>query len=173
MKIKKMNKEKIVKELNLEPNVEGGYFRRTYESSMQIAPSYDLTSTRPCSTAIYFLLGLDDISRLHMMKTDEIIHFYDGLTLTMFVLDASKPEHFYTVKLGRNVQKGEVYQTVAPLGHWFGFMISEEDKTGEYDFNLIGTTVSPGFDYRDFKFGDRETLLKEYSGAAAIINRLV
>jgi predicted cupin superfamily sugar epimerase len=107
-----------------------------------------------------------------MMKSDELIHFYDGLTLTMVVLDTDKPEHHYKVKIGRNIHKGEVYQVVAPLGFWFGFYIADEDRSGEFDFSLVGTTVSPGFDYRDFKFGDKISLLSEYPRAADLISRL-
>ena len=36
-------------------------------------------------------------------------------------------------------------------------------------FALMGTTMSPGFNYADYETGDREQLIAQYPGAAELI----
>jgi hypothetical protein len=39
-------------------------------------------------------------------------------------------------------------------------------------FALLGTTVSPGFDFDDFDVGARDALTRQYPSCAALIERL-
>ena len=39
-------------------------------------------------------------------------------------------------------------------------------------FALLGTTVSPGFDFADFELGLRDALIRQYPSCVALIERL-
>lgn len=64
----------LINKFNLLPHPEGGYFKETYRSDY--------------STAIYFLVTDQSVSRLHKIKSDELWHFYKGIPYiyTNFVL---------------------------------------------------------------------------------------
>ena len=53
------------------------------------------------------------------------------------------------VTLGRNIANGERPQVVVPAGTWQALRI--KGTASEDDWSLLGTTVSPGFDFRDFE----------------------
>ena len=167
-----MNKKELIKNYKLEPHPEGGFYRQIYQSPIEVYPPYDSEKTRPSATIIYFMVGLNDTSCLHRLKSDEIFHFYDGLPLTIAVLDSSKLDQFYTIKLGRNFSKGEVMQAVIPGGYWFGMFIGEEDRNETVDFCLVDATVTPGFDFKDFEIGSRQALLDKFPKAISVINKL-
>ena len=57
-------------------------------------------------------------------------------------------------------------QAVIKAGTWFA--ASLDNKRG---YCLIGCTVSPGFDYRDWELGSRDKLLQMYPQYKDIIER--
>ena len=70
------------------------------------------------------------------------------------------------VEIGRDIEKGEVPQFVIPGGTWFAAEVISEN-----DFTLVGCTVSPGFDYRDFELPGRNRLISEYPHHIGLIKR--
>src|SRR5262245_52775711 len=90
--------------LHLQPHFEGGAFRETYHSSWILHKSTlppGMKGNRNAATCIYFLLEKGGFSALHRIAADEIWHFYDGVTLSIYEID---PQGGLTVhKLGRNV----------------------------------------------------------------------
>lgn len=158
----------LIKSLSLVRHPEGGWYRETYRCS-ETAPAEALperfNGDRSFGTAIYFLLGQGDISRLHRIKSDEIWHFYSGTTLTVHVL-TPRGEH-KVIKLGTDLAAGETYQAVVPSGCWFG---AEVAAKGGYA--LVGCTVSPGFDFADFEMGNRDDLVKQYPDHQELIRRM-
>ncbi len=157
-----------IQKLNLVPHPEGGFYRETYRASEELlAPSLPprFGGNRSFSTAIYFLLSGQDFSALHRIKSDEVWHFYDGGTLLVHVL--SSQGEVKVIKLGRNINAGEVPQAVVKAGDWFGSEL--QDKSS---FALVGCTVAPGFDFDDFEMGERESLTKEYLSHQELIKRM-
>src|SRR6266404_7755360 len=70
-----------IERLQLTPYPEGGYFRETYRSPELVAPDAlpaRFPGARAFSTAIYFLLPSNEVSRLHRLRSDELWHFYAG-----------------------------------------------------------------------------------------------
>lgn len=67
--------DEIIKKYELLPHLEGGYFKRTYQSNSTIETS---GGSRYLSTAILFLLKTEDVSRFHRIQSDEMWHFYEG-----------------------------------------------------------------------------------------------
>jgi predicted cupin superfamily sugar epimerase len=137
-----------IEKLQLVKHPEGGYYRETYRCGQQFG-------ARACSTAIYFLLPAGEFSALHRINSDELWHFYAGNELTIHILE---PRATLTIGSGN-------FQAVVPAGCWFG-------ATVERGYALVGCTVSPGFDFRDFELADRAALLRQYPQHRPLIERL-
>jgi predicted cupin superfamily sugar epimerase len=143
--------EAWVKKLDLEPHPEGGYYKETYRSS--ISSSFDnFDDSRNASTAIYFMLTKGNFSAFHRIRSDEMWHFYDGDPVSIFVIDQQGV--LKEIRLGLNIANGESPQALVPAGCWFASTV-----VAEGDYALVGCTVSPGFDFKDFELANREELI--------------
>jgi predicted cupin superfamily sugar epimerase len=69
--------------------------------------------------------------------------------------------------LGQDIAAGMRLQHVVAAGVWQG---SRLRRGGSYA--LLGTTMSPGFDYADYETGTRENLTKLYPAYSAMIASL-
>jgi len=160
--------EKIIQDLGLQPHPEGGYFKETYRSSGEIdehslGDAYE--GNRNFSTGIYFLLTSDTFSAFHKINQDEIWHFYDGSPVRIHMI--SESGRYSSVVVGRNFTKGEVPQFVVPGGHWFAAKVEND-----MHYSLVGCTVSPGFDFRDFVLPDRQELISKFPEHSDLITSL-
>ncbi len=157
-----------IERLGLESHPEGGYYRETYRSPLTIAAASSggrFDGSRSVVTSIYFLLTSENFSAFHRLRSDENWHFHDGNSLTIHVLE---PDGAYrSHRLGLDVDAGALPHAVIPAGRWFGSNIDEPGG-----FALVGCTVAPGFDFRDFELGRREELLQSYPGHQQIIHCL-
>lgn len=163
--------DEIIHILNLMPLPgEGGLFAESYRSSDSLPPEslpVRYSGSRLMGTAIYYLLTAvrDSFSALHMLKTDEIYHFYLGDPVEMLLLlpgGISKQ-----VILGQDLLQGQVVQYAVPAGVWQG---SHLVPGGRYA--LLGTTMAPGFDLADFQLGIRSELVSGWPEAAERVKRL-
>lgn len=159
----------LMAHLGLEPlPEEGGYFAETYRSSLHI-PGECLplryTDSRPCATAIYYLLTPDTFSALHRLPGDEIYHFYLGDPVDLLLLHPDETGEVNS--LGQDLEAGMQLQTVAPGGAWQGSRLRDGGH-----FALLGTTMAPGFAFEDFQLARREALLQTYPAFADWIVRL-
>src|SRR3954467_13341794 len=84
---------------------EGGYFRQTWTSSVE------LPSGRSTGSAILFLLTDTDFSALHRMPTDELWMFHAGDPVEHVQLNGSRREPVIS-KLGAEWDRGEVPQLI-------------------------------------------------------------
>lgn len=150
--------------LNLEPHVEGGYYKETYRSALKNDYT-GFSGTRNASTGIYFLLKKAEFSAFHRIKSDEMWHFYDGQPLSIYIITASGK--LQVVKLGLDLGNGQQPQAVVPAGCWFASRVEEPG-----DFALVGCTVAPGFDFQDFEMANRDDLHAAYPQYKDIINEL-
>ena len=92
---------------------------------------------------------------MHRLPTDEIWHFYMGAACETTVLLPDGTG--YTMRLGQDLENGEVVQAVAPRGAWQGTRL-----VGDGEWALLGTTLAPDFEPSDYEDGDRETLMAAY-----------
>ena len=154
-----------VEHLGLARHPEGGWFRETYRAAESFAAGLPerFDGARSFSTAIYYLLERGDLSRFHCIKSDEIWHFYAGEPLVVHVIDPNGC--CGSMRLGSDPEQGEQFQAVVPAGCWFG-----AESLGAY--SLVGCTVAPGFDFRDFEMADGGLLLRDYPRHATLIRRL-
>lgn len=158
-----MNAKRLIEILSLKPlSFEGGFFRETYRSPETLETPF---GRRNLSTAIYYLLSEGEKSRLHRLRSDEVFHFYFGDTVEMFLFheDGTSARKL----LGPSADKGEEPHIVVPRGCWQGAKLKAGGK-----FALMGTTVSPGFDERDFETGIRGELVAAFPGNEETINLL-
>ena len=138
---------------------EGGYYKETYRSE-------ETDGERNFSTAIYYMLTRESHSKLHRLKSDEVYHFYFGDPVQMLLLYPNGESR--VIFLGHNYLASQKSQFVIPRGTWMGSMVIE----GELGYAFMGTTVSPGFDFRDFELGDREELIGMFPQHKGLIQDL-
>lgn len=144
---------------------EGGYYKETYRSDKTIILPSETDGERSISTSIYYLLDGTQFSAFHRLKSDEIWHFYIGSSVTLYIIN--KMENLSEVKLGSNIEKGELFQIQVRAESWFAATVNDISS-----YALIGCTVSPGFDYLDFELGDRKKLIERYPQHRSIIEKL-
>ncbi len=163
-----MNAQNWIDRLGLIEHPEGGYFRETYRADITIPQAglpTDFDGPRSCSTAIYFLVTHGRPSRLHRLRADEVWHFYDGDPLTLCLLHPDG--RLEKVQLGRNPDAGQVLQAVVPAGCWFGSLMEQPGG-----FALVGCTVAPGFDFKDFELGRRSELRELFPEHRLLVDEL-
>jgi len=159
-----MTANEIKELLRLEAHpVEGGHFRRTYTSSVNI--HVDQRGERPAGTAIYYLLEPGTFSEIHVLTSDELFHFYLGDPVEMLQLwpDGSS----VVVTLGPNLGAGQHVQLLVPAGVWQGTRLIGNGKVA-----LLGCSVVPGFDFADYTSGNFSELASRWPEEAERIRAL-
>jgi predicted cupin superfamily sugar epimerase len=163
--------EVLIRRLGLQPlPIEGGYFTQSYVSTESVAAEAlpaRYGSPRSFSTAIYYLLtsDADSFSALHRLATDEVYHFYLGDPVEMLLLHPDGRGE--RVELGPNVPDGQRVQFVVPRDVWQGSRLVPGGR-----WALLGTTMAPGFDARDFVLGERPELVRRYPQHTELIRQL-
>lgn len=158
-----MTADEVKALLGLEPHpVEGGFFRRTYTSPGTVALG---RGTRRQGSAIYYLLEPGTFSEMHVLDSDEIFHFYLGDPVEM--LQLWPDGHSVRVTLGPDLRKGQQVQLVVPEGVWQGTRL-----VGDGTVALLGCTVTPGFDFADYRSGSYEELAAKWPAEAELIRAL-
>jgi hypothetical protein len=161
-----MTADEVKQLLHLEPlAIEGGFFRETYRSRWNVSSEYlpdGFRGSRSIGTAIYYMITPETFSALHRLPGTEVFHFYLGDPAVMLQLcpDGSSS----TVTLGPDLAKGHQPQVVVRGHVWQGCRLAPGGK-----WALMGTTMSPGFDYADYEIGDCEDLSAQYSEVAELI----
>ncbi len=156
-----------IRRLRLKPHPEGGYFRETYRSPERLKTGRlprRFKGPRAFSTAIYYLLKGTQFSAFHRIRSDELWHFYAGSGLTLHVLKGGRLSR---LRLGLRPKRGETPQAVVPAGAWFAATVNDPAS-----YALAGCTVAPGFDFRDFEWGDRRRLIRRYPAHKSLIEQL-
>ncbi|MBQ9407281.1 MAG: cupin domain-containing protein [Desulfovibrio sp.] len=154
-----MTDSEIIAYYGLTPHPEGGFYRRTYASS--VLTEYG-GSKRPVCTAILFLLKAGQYSRLHCIPQDEMWHFYLGGPLRLVLITPDRAS--FEIVLGQNVSAGHRLQYSVPGGSWFGATPAQGSS-----YSLVGCTVAPGFCMDELKLGEAHDLLDMFPSASHII----
>jgi predicted cupin superfamily sugar epimerase len=162
----KASAQDVINALNLEPHLEGGYFRRTYQSDHR-----DWLETaggpRYLMTSIYYLLTEQSpVGQFHFNQSD-ILHYFhlgDALEYSLIHADGS----LQTVIMGNDVLAGQRLQLHVPGGIWKASRLLD----GTNGFGLISEAVSPGFDFADMEMGNRQKLTAAFPQHRALIEKL-
>src|SRR5690349_23623624 len=79
-----MTARALIDRLQLKPHPEGGWFREIHRAAETVATA---RGNRSALTTIYYLLERNQLSRWHVVQSDEIWHFYAGAPLELIVYD--------------------------------------------------------------------------------------
>ena len=153
-----MSPQDIIDLLRLKPHPnEGGFYREMYRSAARIPqaslPGY--SGDRAAGTGIYYLLTPATCSAMHRLPGDEMFHHYLGDAVELLLLHSSGEGD--VVVLGKDLERGERPQVVVPGGCWQGSKLVRGGTVA-----LLGTTMSPGFEFADYQHGDRAELIAAY-----------
>lgn len=141
---------RLVELLGLEPlDHEGGLFRQMHLDEH--------------SSAIYYLLADPDFSGLHALGSVEVYHWYAGAPLQLLLLHPDG--RIETPVLGPDIAAGQRPQLVVNPG-----VMQGSSSAGAW--TLVGTTMSPPFDWNGFELGDRNALQRRYPQVADRIAEL-
>lgn len=153
-----MNKEQWIEKLHLEPHPEGGFYKEILKSNQTMSDGNVLY------TSIYFLLEKNNISHFHRIQSDEVWYYHAGQTLTVHMIH---PDGKYeAVKIGPNIDEGDVLQALVPKGAIFASSVE-----GENDYALVGCMCSPGFQFEKFELFTQDELLRRYPDHRNIIEK--
>lgn len=161
-----MNKKEriafLVEKLELIPHPEGGFYSETYRSEASIATK---SGKRNLSTAIYFLLTSENVSKFHRIKSDELWFFHEGSKLTVHTLSELGHQQL-SLGYPSNIDKS-LPQHLVTANTIFGSTVDEPDS-----YALVSCVVAPGFDFVDFELFEGKVLLAKYPDASEIIKKL-
>ena len=162
-----MTADEIKTLLKLEPHpVEGGYFRRTYTSKLNVEVNREgISAPRAMGTAIYYLLEPGTFSEMHVLSSDELFHFYLGDPVEMLQLWPDGRSE--VVVLGPELAAGQHVQLLVPAGVWQGTRLIGDGKVA-----LLGCTVIPGFDFADYMNASYKELAEKWPEMADTIRKL-
>ena len=127
--------DKLIKELKMIEHPEGGYFVESFRNKY--------------TSLIYYLLKEGQTSHWHRLTKDEILHFYSGAELSLFT--SQDAINVQSTTLNNNKK----FHAIVKSGTWFSMK-----STGDY--SLIGCTVSPPFDYKDFELAPKKWQPKKF-----------
>ena len=122
--------EYLIKKLQMVAHPEGGHFSESFRDKNNNV------------SLIYYMLRKNEWSHWHRLTKNEILHFYSGDTLSVYISEDGKSS--VTKILGHNIDKDENNHLIIKAGTWFSMK-----SNGKY--SLIGCTVAPAFDYKDFE----------------------
>ena len=118
--------EVLIKNLKMVAHPEGGHFSESFRDESNNV------------SLIYYMLQKNEWSHWHRLTKNEILHFYKGDPLTIYI--SKDGIDFTSVTIGEN----ENFHFVVKANNWFAMQTK-----GQY--SLRGCTVAPGFDYKDFE----------------------
>jgi uncharacterized protein len=159
-----MKASDLVEKLALQSHPEGGWYREIYRARGRVQAE---RGSRSALTTIYYLLEQQQLSRWHVVESDEVWHFYAGAPLELLEYDPATGQLVQHV-LG-DVRQGNETVAVIPPGAWqaarsrgdwsrsTGAAVAVTSPTGSGDvpsgdYSLVGCTVGPGFEFEDFRF---------------------
>lgn len=154
-------------QLKLQPHPEGGAYVRVFCSSDQVKsldPNRYNDEPRYAGSSIYYLLKGHDFSAWHCLKSDEIWHAYQGSLLKIHVID-DKGKRATFILGNPSEHPLAAFQVCIPAGSYFAAEVMDKQS-----FSLVGCTVTPGFEFKDYELAEREALVKKFPQHRSIIH---
>ncbi len=157
--------QSLIRALDLEGHVEGGYFKETHKSDVVQQVN---GKKRSILTSIYYLLTIESpVGHFHKNTSDIMHYFHKGDPITYFLI---YPDGLLETRiLGSDVNNGHELQLIVPGGVWKASKIGDEGNKG---YGLIGEAVAPGFEYEDMELARQEQLMALFPQHKALIKQL-
>ncbi|VFA81208.1 Uncharacterized conserved protein [Gordonia paraffinivorans] len=138
-----------VRNLDLQPHPEGGWFRETWRSTTTIPQSAlpaGYPGDRAAGTAIYFVLMPGQQSAWHTVRSSEIWLYHRGAPVRLDLGgDGDVPGEPEPILVGPDTDAGQQPQALVPPGVW-----QRATALGD-EPSLVSCVVVPGFDFEDFR----------------------
>lgn len=128
----------IIRELNLKPHPEGGYYRRTYRNA-------DAGAGRSRCSAIYYLLDQEGFALWHRIDSDELWHWHAGSPMTLEIGQEKEAPQSHI--LGPDILRGERPQLHVPANHW-------QRARADGPWSLVSCVVAPEFLFETLELPD-------------------
>ena len=149
----------LVSSLGLTEHPEGGWYREVHRAQEILQTP---RGPRAALTSIYYLLEAGQVSRWHVVDSDEVWHFHEGAPLELLTYEPRSRALTRRV-LGSPADGHEPIGAVR-AGEW-------QAARSQGAWTLVGCDVGPGFDFADFRFVTElpahaahfEDALREYS----------
>lgn len=158
--------KKLIDKYEMQSHPEGGWFKESYRSDLVLKenslPSC-FNGDRNSTTSIYYLLTNKTFSAFHRIQSPEVWYFHKGMPLLIHMINKSG-EYF---KIELSDKESGVLQYTVERNIWF----AAELKEG-YGYGFVGCSVSPGFDFQDFKLAAKSDMLTEFPHHKLIIDRM-
>lgn len=131
-----------MKPVDLIEHPEGGRYLEVFRSKAVVTRADG--QERSALTHIYFSLDQGEVSRFHLVQSDEIWNLYRGAGLRLYIWDGteSPPQQ---IELS---PQSESFCHVVPAGCWQAAEPLAETV-------LVGCSVGPGFEFDDFQMMDQ------------------
>jgi predicted cupin superfamily sugar epimerase len=169
----------LVRELELQPHPEGGWYREIYRSPGRVETA---RGSRSAVTTIYYLLEANQLSRWHVVQADELWHFYGGAPLELLAYTPGtrtfERRLLGPVSADSTIDEAFAGTPEADVAHFDVDLTSTLHfappdfsaaaqpavvvsiiPTGVWqaarslgEYSLVGCTVGPGFEFADFEF---------------------
>ncbi len=153
-----MDKHSLIDTLQLTPHPEGGYYRRTFESS------HTHRGRRLMSSIFYLLTDDQPVGHLHRNRSD-IVHYWQAGGALRYTL-LSPEGKLLRITLGPKLDEGQQLQLTVPGGFWKASQLLCDN------FGLISEAVSPGFDFDDHDMAQAEDMRTRYPEHWAVLEKL-
>ena len=156
-----MTRDELIEALQLAPHVEGGYFRRTFDSAHRNRVQTE-QGERLTLSSIYYLLTADSPTGHWHLNQSDILHFWhlgEPVTYHLIGPDGCIETHV----LGPDVAAGQCLQLAVKGGTW------KASHLPAGDYGLISEAVAPGFDYADMTLGEQRQLEQLFPQHRALI----
>ena len=143
-RILRIQARQLIERLSLQPHPEGGWYREIYRSAIRLDTP---RGSRTALTTVYYLLERSQLSRWHVVESDEVWHHYCGAPLELLAYDPAARTLVRKIlsSAGERVSAGAAEPVaVIERGIW-----QAARSLGEY--SLLGCTVGPGFEFADFR----------------------
>ena len=158
-----MNAQYWIDKLDLEPHIEGGYFKQTFVSSEYI--NLEDGRIREASSNILFLLTASNPCHLPRLKSEETWFYHYGHSLSIHMIYPDG--HYECAKIGNG--ENELLSYTVKRNVIFGSSI---DSDCDNDYSIVSCVVSPAFHYEDFEVFTQDELIKQYPHHRNIIKKM-
>ena len=152
------NAEFWIRSLEMLAHPEGGFYKEVFRSQLEVEVPQ---GKRAAATSIYYLLRSGEFSAFHRIKSDETWYYHAGDTMEILVIGADGK--LSRNRVGIDPGNGSNPQFTVPANLWFAAR-----PLGDY--SLVGCSVAPGFDFKDFEMAEREVLLRAFPHLTEVIN---
>lgn len=160
-----MNKYFLMKQLQLQPHMQGGYYRRIYQSDMFINLGYSDYKHRMMTSIHYMLSDDSPINHLHQNRADIVHYYHMGFSIRYYII---RPDgQLETAVLGDDLKKGQRLHLFVKGGCW------QAAELLEGEFALISKVVSPGFEYEDMRLATDRNMQLQYPDIYPIISKFI